>query len=136
MPREKKLRKRISLVEPTGEDMDKIFHEDYFQGVVPPARSAEILSIKYGEKLIGFASILRGPGRQAEIESIEILKEYQRRGLGRKVLGKISAMLLRQKIRHQYLTSTASARTFYDKTNFKEQKGTNERVAVFKKRKP
>jgi ribosomal protein S18 acetylase RimI-like enzyme len=91
------------------------------------------LSIKIGKNLVGWCQIGHYSNGESEISRIEILPQLEKRGLGRKILGKLSAILLREKAKRIILHG-GKANAFYDKTNFKKTGHRDKRQAFFKKK--
>ena len=136
MPREKKLRRQLRIQDASPEDFLTIIESNKFERLAKPDTLRKIKSIRIGKELVGWAQISHGQQGEAEIERIEILPKYGKRGIGRKVLGKLSAILLREKARKIILYG-AIANGFYNKTNFRPTKHTehiNEREAIFRKK--
>ncbi len=134
MPREKKLRRQLKISEATLKEIKIIQDTQPFNFLAKPDHPDGILSVKINGQLIGWGQIRQGANNEVEIERIEILKQYRKRGLGRKVIGKINAILLRRRVR-QIILYGELANGFYNKTNFRPTNFMGERIASFKKRK-
>jgi|GEM_PF-1848575 len=118
MPRQKSLRNSVTIEPATKEDLRIILNPFHFNQIAEPVDSRGILAIKKDEKIIAYAqaSIL---GKTGFIDRIEIRKEFQRRGLGQKIVGTINAAFIRKGIQQARLYGVGKTNDFYDHTNYK-----------------
>lgn len=138
MPKEKSLRNSITFSKATQEEFLEICRtRGLTREVIAPIHSQGIITVKKEGKIIGYVQVTKRKNKdkrgEVTIERLAILPEYQDRGLGKKILGKINAMLLRKKQTTARLYGSNAA-GFYMKTNYQPTgKGDEFRAALKRK---
>jgi hypothetical protein len=134
MSRAKNLRNQLKINFATPDEVMEILKTEKFKRLVKPQTMKRLMSVTLDGKLIGWGQINHGQQGEAEIERLEILPQYERKGFGKKVLGKFTAILLREKAKRIILHG-GKANGFYNKTNFRPTNFKDKREAILKKQK-
>jgi GNAT superfamily N-acetyltransferase len=143
MPRHKSLRKQLKIEEASPEEIKEILNQKKFNRLNKGLTNHGLFSVKLGGELVAWAKVGQAYEKQVEIERLEVLPKYERKGIGKKILGRLNAILLRRKINQIILKGTRPNKknkrgsvTFYEtQTNFKKLKRSEFREAQLKKRK-
>ncbi|HEY5411580.1 MAG TPA: GNAT family N-acetyltransferase [Caulobacteraceae bacterium] len=87
-------------------------------GTVPIEHLPFAFVAESDDRMLGFATVLRGPPGQAELEDLFIVPERWRRGIGRLLLAEAERRAQALGARSLHVVAGGRARTFYQACGF------------------